>query len=164
MPNIARILKDEISRIARREASAAVGPVRKPTRTLRRTAADLKRKIAELEHEVRALQKRVAGLAPGRPAAAREGGSKARITAKGMRSLRRRLRLTGQDFARLLGVTGQVVYGWGKASGPLRVRERTRAAILTVRGIGAREARRRLDEMQKGKARRKPPSRRPKRD
>ncbi len=156
MPNIARILKDEISRIARREANAAVGPVRKPARALRRTASDLRRTIARLEREVRVLQKKVAALAPGRPSVPVTEGPRARITAKGVRSLRRRLGLSGQDFARLLGVTGQVVYGWEKASGALRVRQRTRAAILAAREIGAREARRRLDALRETRPRRTP--------
>ncbi|HVN33063.1 MAG TPA: hypothetical protein VMT45_13865 [Thermoanaerobaculaceae bacterium] len=163
MPNFARILKDEISRIARREAGAAVDPVRKPTRALRRTAADLRRKLGELEREVRALRKAVAALSAAAPSAAPTGAQKIRITAKGVRSLRRRLRLNGQEFARLLGVTGQVVYGWEKASGPLRVRERTRAAILAARELGARGARRRLEETRKAASARKPRRKRAKR-
>ncbi len=146
MPNIARILKDEISRVARREAAKAVGAVRKPTVGLRRSAADLKRRIAALEKEVRALRNAVRRLGSEPTGAAREKTDTARITAKGMRSLQRRLRLTGQEFARLLGVTPQVIYSWGKASGPLRVRQKTRAAILAAREIGAREAQRRLDQ------------------
>lgn len=49
MPNIAKILKDEISRIARKEAKQAVAPFRKPTAGARRTFADLKRRMAALE-------------------------------------------------------------------------------------------------------------------
>jgi DNA-binding transcriptional regulator YiaG len=157
MPNIARILKDEISRVARREAAKAVGAVRKPTVGLRRSAADLKRRIAALEKEVRALRNAVRRLGSEPTGAARERTDTARITAKGMRSLQRRLRLTGQEFARLLGVTPQVIYSWGKASGPLRVRQRTRAAILAAREIGAREAQRRLGPA----GRSKKPGRRP---
>ncbi len=153
MPNIARILKDEISRIARREAGAAVAPVKKPAAKLRRTVAELRHKVAALERQVGALQKKAAALAPAREAVA--GVAKARITAKGVRALRRKLGLNGQEFAKLLGVTGQVVYGWEKASGPLRVRARTRAAILAARAIGAREARRRLEEPVKTRPRRK---------
>ncbi len=159
MPNIARMLKDEISRIARREASAAVTPLRKPTRTLRRTVAELRRKVAALEGEVRALRRKAAAPAA-RSGEAPEGAGKARITAKGVRALRRKLRLNGQEFARLLGVTGQVVYGWEKASGPLRVRAKTLAALLAARGIGAREARRRLAAPGKAAGRRKAARRR----
>jgi DNA-binding XRE family transcriptional regulator len=147
MPNIAKVLKDEISRIARRETNTAVTPARKAARGLRRTAAELRRKVALLEKEVRSLQKKVGGLAGQRPPGLPSRADAARITAKGMRSLRRRLRLTGQEFARLLGLTAQVVYGWEKANGPLRVRQKTRAAILAVRDLGARQARRLVDEM-----------------
>ena len=163
MPNIAKILKDEISRIARREAGNAVAPVRKPARGLRRAVADLKKRVSRLEREVRSLQRAVADLGKAHRPAVPEEAVKARITAKGMRSLRRRLRLTGQDFARLLGVTGQVVYAWEKASGPLRVREKTRASILAVRDIGAREARRRLEEVRTARGHRKTARKRRKR-
>ena len=146
MPNIAKVLKDEMARIARREANTIVAPARKPAAGLKRTAADLKRKVAALEKEVRSLQRAMAGLRPA-AGAAETTADKARLTAKGMRSLRRRLRLSGQEFARLVGVTGQAVYAWEKGSGPLKVRARTRAAIVAIRGIGAREAKRRLVTM-----------------
>ena len=144
MPDIAKILKSEISRIARRETKRITVPFSKPAQRLRRTAAELRRKIAALEKEMGSLRKTVDTLRKTQPQAAAETADKARITAKGMRSLRRRLRLTGQEFAKLLGVTGQVIYRWEKASGPLRVRRKTRAAILAIRGIGTREARRRV--------------------
>src|SRR5664280_904894 len=60
MPNIAKVLKDEMARIARREANTVVAPARKPAAGLKRTAADLKRKVATLEKEVRSLQRTVA--------------------------------------------------------------------------------------------------------
>lgn len=157
MPNIAKVLKDEISRVARREAAKAVGAIKKPAAGLRRSAADLKRRVAVLEKEVRALRSVVRKLGSEHPAAEREKTDTARITAKGMRSLQRRLRLTGQEFARLLGVTSQVIYSWGKATGPLRVRQKTRAAILAAREIGAREAKQRLGSA----GRSKKPGRRP---
>lgn len=146
MPNIAKVLKDEMARIARREANNAVAPARKPAAGFKRTAAELKRKVAALEKEVKALRKAVAGNRPAAPAA-EAVAEKARLTAKGMRSLRRKLRLSGQEFAQLVGVTGQAVYAWEKGTGPLKVRSKTRAAILAIRGIGAREAKRRLAAM-----------------
>jgi hypothetical protein len=163
MPNIAKVLKDETARIARREANSAVGPAAKAARGLKHTAAQLKRRVASLEKEVRSLQRTLGGLAKAHPPAAGAPAEKARITAKGMRSLRRRLRLTGQDFAKLLGITPQVVYNWEKTNGPLRVRQRTRDAILAVREIGAREARRRLDQMKAAKTRRRTVGKRRKR-
>jgi len=163
MPNIAKVLKDEISRIARRETNKALTPIRKPALGLRRTTTDLKRRVAQLEKELRSLRKTLDDLATAHSAAVPETTDTARITATGMRSLRRRLRLTGQEFARLLGITPQVVYSWDKASGPLRMRGTTRAAILAVRGIGAREARRRLEEIKGTKKPRRTASRRKRR-
>jgi DNA-binding transcriptional regulator YiaG len=158
MPDIVKVLKNEISRLARKETKRALAVAAGSSLRLRRTAAEMRRKIATLEKEVRSLQRTVDALGKTQPPAPSATADKARITAKGMRSLRRRLGLTGQEFARLLGVTGQVIYGWEKADGALRVRRKTREAILAVRGIGAREARRRLAEMAKprrrGKARR----------
>ena len=147
MANIARVLKDEVSRIARRETNKTLASVGKPAVGLRRTTADLKRRVAQLEKELRSLRKTIDGVAKVQPAPAPESADKARITAKGVRSLRRKLRLNGQEFASLLGVTPQVVYVWEKASGPLRVRRTTRAAILAIRDIGVREARKRLEGM-----------------
>ncbi|MBZ5588475.1 MAG: hypothetical protein LAO05_07925 [Acidobacteriia bacterium] len=147
MPNIAKVLKDEVARITRGETRKALASVRRPAAGLRRTTADLKRRVAQLEKELRSLRKTIEGLAKAHPPSAAEGTDKARITAKGMRSLRRKLRLSGQEFAKLLGVSPQVVYWWEKSSGRLRVRRTTRAAILATRGIGSREARRRLAEI-----------------
>ena len=147
MPDIAKVLKAEVSRVARRETKKALASASKPAAGLRRTTAGLKRRVALLEKELRAFRKTIGGLTKGQPLAVPELTDRARITAKGMRSLRRRVRLSGQQFAKLLGVTPQVVYFWEKSSGPLRVRRTTRAAILAIRGIGVREARRRLDEM-----------------
>ena len=40
MPNVMKVLKDEISRISRKEAKAAVSPVRKPSVRLRKHVAN----------------------------------------------------------------------------------------------------------------------------
>ena len=147
MVNIGKVLKDEVSRIARRETNKTLASVSRPAAGLRRTATDLKRRVAQLEKELRSLRKAIDGVAKAEPPSAPEAADKARITAKGVRSLRRKLRLNGQEFASLLGVTPQVVYVWEKASGPLRVRRTTRTAILAIRDIGVREARKRIEGM-----------------
>jgi len=147
MPNIAKALKDEVARIARRETNKALTPVSKLALGLRRTTTDLKRRVAKLEKELSSLRRSIDALRSAHLSAAPKTAGKARITAKGMRSLRRRLRLSGQEFARLLGIAAPVVYGWEKASGPLRMKGTTRTAVLAVRGIGVRAARRKLDEI-----------------
>ena len=112
--------------------------------------ADLKRRMAVLEKECRRLGGLLAKVP--QPQAEPVAGQKARITGKGMRSLRRKLGLTREQFAKLVGITASGVYLWEKKNGPLRLREATRAAILAVRLLGTREAKQRLAGMAKVKA------------
>lgn len=149
MSTFAASFKSEVIRLARKEAKVALTPIRKPSGANRKAIADLKRRVATLEKECRRLGSLLAKVP--QPQAAPAEGQQARITAKGMRSLQKHLRLSGSDFAKLLGVTSQIVYKWSKAEGPLRVRANTRAAILSVRGLGAREAKERLVGMTEGK-------------
>ena len=147
MPNIVSVLKQEIARISKSQAKTLVAPVRKTAVSSRWAVADLKRRVASLEKANKLLQAIVDRVAASMPAPSPEAGDKARITAKGMKSLRRRLGLSADELGKLLGITGQAVYALEKSSGALRVRKATRAAILAIRGIGAREARQRLAEM-----------------
>jgi len=75
-----------------------------------------------------------------------EEGRKARLTSRGIRSLRKKLRLSQLDFGKLLGTTAGAVYLWEKKEGALSLRDKTRAAILSIRVLGAKEAREKLDE------------------
>ena len=104
MPNVASVLKAEISRIARKEVRAAITPVRKATVGLKRDAAAFKRRIAMLEREFKRLDALAARTAQATPAPAAEEPDKARITARGIRSLRRRLKLSGDEMGGLLCV------------------------------------------------------------
>ena len=70
-----------------------------------------------------------------------------RVTAKGMRSLRHKLGLTQEEFAKLMGVTAQTIWMWEQKEGALRVRDTTKKAIFAIRDLGAREAKRRLQDM-----------------
>ena len=146
MSTFAKSFKEEVTRLARKEAKAAVAPVRKPSGATRSALADLKRRVTALEKETRRLALLLGKLS--HPSAFRLQPSafagKARITGKGMRSLRRKLRLSAEQLGRLLNVSGPAVYAWEKRNGPLRVRPSTRAAILAIRTLGAREAKAKL--------------------
>jgi len=63
-----------------------------------------------------------------------------------IRALRKKLRLSQADFGKLLGATPHAVYVWEKKIGALNLRDKTKAAILPVRGLGAREAKEKLEE------------------
>jgi DNA-binding transcriptional regulator YiaG len=147
MPNVAKVLKEEIARISRKVAKAAVTSIRKPTVRLRKDVADLKRRLAVLEKANKELQASLAKVEAAQPATPPEQTSRAWISGKGIKTLRKRLGLSQADFARLLGVSMQIVQVWEKKPGMLTLRKDTKAAVFAVRGIGAREAKKRLEEM-----------------
>ena len=149
MPNIAKVLKDEISRISRKEVKAAVSPLRRPSVRSRRDLANLKRRVALLEKESKRLQSMLAGVTKAQHVPVPETVERVRMTAKGVTSLRRKLRLSQVQFAALLGVSPQIVQVWEKKQGTLKLRDTTKAAILSARAMGAREAQERLAEIPK---------------
>ncbi|MDD5675494.1 MAG: hypothetical protein PHC61_15095 [Chitinivibrionales bacterium] len=147
MSNIAAALKAEIVRISRKE----IKPVAKPLRTtgayLRKTVAQLKKRIEVLESENKRLisfyknaQEKQSALSP-------EIAQKARVSSKNVASLRRKLGLTLDGFSKLLGVSRQAIYTMEKKHGRLKLRSGTLANLLALRGVGRREAKRRLEEI-----------------
>lgn len=150
MPNIAKVLKDEIARIARKESKAGTGPIRSSAAKLKRDVAGLKRHLGLVEKANRELRAQLEKLAAAQPAApAPEPAGRAWISGKGIRSLRKRLNLSQAKFAKLAGVTTQAVYGWERKAGMLKLRNATKAALLAVRQMGAKEAKAKLAESAK---------------
>jgi DNA-binding transcriptional regulator YiaG len=145
MPNIAVILKSEISRIARKEVKAQTQDFKKASAQYRTQIAALRRRIDDLERQLRRTRKSVAA-AP-QPETEGDAGSNLRFSAKRFAAQRQKLGLSAADFAALLGVTGQSVYKWelGKA----RPRAAQLQAIAALRGIGKREAAARLEALAK---------------
>ena len=144
MSNIAKALKAEISRISRKEAKSATGPVAKSNLVLKKTVVDLKKRLAALEkHNKRLLAGVKREKQEVRPETSEET-KKARITSTTIRSLRSKLGLTQAEFGKLAGVTTGAVYLWENKEGPLNLREKTKAALLAIKGMGAREAKEKL--------------------
>jgi DNA-binding transcriptional regulator YiaG len=150
MSNVEKVLKTEIARISKREAKSATQGIGKSTVWLRRTVADLKKRLALLEKEnkrLAAAMKRYQMAQPQVPDA--EEGKKARFTSRGIHALRTKLRLSQADFGKLLGTTPHAVYLWEKKEGALHLRNKTKAAILSVEALNVREAREKLAELGK---------------
>jgi DNA-binding transcriptional regulator YiaG len=146
MSNIAKVLKAEIMRISRKEAKGATQGIGKSNTWLRKIVADLKKRIVLLEKENKRLiatMRKFQIVSPQKPD---EETNKARLTSKGIRSLRKKLRLSQLDFGRLLGTTAHSVYLWEKKEGALKLRDKTRRALLSIRRLRAEEARTKLDE------------------
>jgi DNA-binding transcriptional regulator YiaG len=65
-----------------------------------------------------------------------------------VRKLRAKLGLTRADFAKLAGVSGLTVYKWEKSAGRIRPRGRALAGLAKVMGMGKREAKRALSNVE----------------
>ena len=144
MSNIAKVLKSEIMRISRKEAKGATQGIGKSNTWLRKIVADLKKRVVLLEKENKRLAATMRKYQVESPQKPDEETGKARLTSKGIRSLRRKLRLSQLDFGKLLGTTAHSVYLWEKKEGALKLRDKTRQALLSIRGLRAGEARTKL--------------------
>jgi hypothetical protein len=67
MPNIAKVLREEIARISRHEAKVAVAPIKKPVGKFRSDIASLKSQVAVLEKEVKRLNVLIINLVSTQP-------------------------------------------------------------------------------------------------
>ena len=150
MSNVVKILKAEIARISKKEAKSATQAIGKSNTWLRKTVADLKKRLVLLEKENKRLVAAVKKYQVEQPQKPdQEEGKKARFTSRGILALRKKLRLSQADFGKLLGTTPHAVYLWEKKIGALNLRDKTKAAILSIRGLGAREAKEKLAELGK---------------
>jgi len=141
MSNFSALFKSEITRLARREVKAAVEPLRKINAVQRRHIAELRRDVAALQKRVDALSK--ASPAPRATVATSDGvTTSTRFSAKGLKSLRARLGLSASDFGRLANASGQSVYNW--ETGKTVPGATQRATLASLRGLGKREAAKRL--------------------
>jgi DNA-binding transcriptional regulator YiaG len=143
------MLKAEITRISRKETKASVKPLRSASFLLKRNVAALKKRIAVLESGNKRLVALQNDLQEKKTEAQIAGtqDNKVRISSKSVRALRLKLGLSQDSFATLLGVSGQAVYVMERKGGRLRLRTSTMGKLLSLRGIGKREAARRLEEI-----------------
>ena len=141
MPDVAAVLKDEITRLARKEVKQQIGPIKRTVTEQRRTIAGLNRQVAALARNQASLQlqeKRRLDEAP--DASVSES---VRFSPKWVKADRKRLGLSARDYGRLVGVSTQTIYGW--ESGKSRPRATALAGWAKMRGIGKREASGRLE-------------------
>jgi DNA-binding transcriptional regulator YiaG len=141
MPNIASLLKSEISRVARKEVRTEIAALKKASTIYRAEIAALKRRAQGLEQELRRLGK---AKGPQDTAGSTDApsASKQRFSAKGLASQRKRLGLSANDCGRLIGASSQSVYNW--EAGSAQPRAKHMEAIAALRTMGKKEAKGRL--------------------
>lgn len=135
MPNIAKILKEEISRLARREIRANLERTRRSVVQHQREIASLKGQLKDMARRVSKLERELAKAAPTSPSetVAKQG----RFVPKGLVSTRRRLGLSAADLARMMGVTAQTIYNW--ESGATKPGPQQQAKLASLRSVGKRQ-------------------------
>jgi DNA-binding XRE family transcriptional regulator len=138
MPNIARVLKDEILRLARKEVRVALKATKAECVALKKQVRLLKDKLAAMEKAGRQRAAKVLATAAGDAADAGDQPGM-RFTSKAVRSLRMRLGLSQKDMGQLASVSAQAVYLWESKGSKLRLRHDTREALLKLKSMGRRE-------------------------
>jgi DNA-binding transcriptional regulator YiaG len=141
MADLANALKEEIRRLARKEIKAETGATKQAVAQHRREIAKLKRQVAEQEKKIAFLEGRERKRL--QEPEAEEVAEGARFSARSVKAQRERLGLSAADYAKLVGVSSLTIYNW--ENGKNRPRQEQLAALVAVRGIGKREALRRLE-------------------
>jgi DNA-binding transcriptional regulator YiaG len=148
MPNFASIMKDEFRRLARREANALIKGLRRMVAQHRRDLAALKRLAPRLEKSVAFLESQESDRVA-EPQVSEKLAEKARFSARWLKSHRAKIKLSADQYARLVGVTGLTIYNWESGKG--KPSKAKLAALVAVRGIGRRDALKRLELIGPGK-------------
>jgi DNA-binding transcriptional regulator YiaG len=133
-------LQSEVTRLARKEISKELAPIKRVNATQRGLIANLRRDVTELQKEINRLKKVVPD-----EAVETDVQNDARLgfwmTGKGVLSLRKRLGITQAELGTLVDVTPQTVVRWEKTDGKIPFRgEAIQVQMQAVRAMGKREA------------------------
>ena len=140
MPDVKAVLTEEIRRLAKKEIKAAIEPLQKTLADQKKLISELKKRIAVLENK-----KAVASVVAVEKQDDAQEEPKLRLNAAVIVRVRSKLKLTQAEFARLLGVAAHTVSIW--ELGKVSPRRDAKAAICALRGLGKRELKKRLAEL-----------------
>jgi DNA-binding transcriptional regulator YiaG len=143
MPNVAGVLREEICRLAKKEIKVQVAKTQKAAAQYRRDIAKLKRLFSQQEKEIRLLKNRT--QQQGQPQTDQNEMESVRFSARSVKAQRQRLGLSAADYGKLVGVSGLTIYNWEHDKA--RPRKAQLVALVAARGIGKREALRKLAEV-----------------
>ena len=161
MASIAKLLKDEIQRISQSEVKSQIKELKKSLIESQREIASLKRQFASGSTSAPASKTvKVSKKKKGKPgpkpkkkkkvvkkAITDSSGQRVRFSAAGMKKHRAKLGVSAADYATLVGVSPLTVYNW--EHGKSRPRAAQLIALAEVRGLGKREAAKRLGKKDK---------------
>ena len=142
MPNIKSALKEEICRLARKEARVQMAPMRKAAITHRKEIAAIKKILARQEKTLARLAKEEPRHQPQPLETNGQIPESFRYSARSVRARRKKLGLSAQEYAKLIGVSMQTVYAWEQKRARPRRSQMTR--IVWSRNLSRLEAHRAL--------------------
>lgn len=152
MTNFATSLKQEISRVARKEMREEIGALRKTAAAQKAQISELKKQLAAIHPQLRAMAKTIAKAVPAsekKPASEGDSaaqkskpGRKVLFTPERLQEARKRMGFTQAQMATLLGVSSLTIYKWESAQAAPRA-SRT-PAVLEALALGKRAALARL--------------------
>jgi len=136
----ATTLKDEITRLGRKEAKRLALPLKQRITALERLLRQQRLAMTQLSKQTAAASKAGPAISP--PASTADE-DRSRLGPRSIKSQRKRLGLSQMEFGKLAGVTHVCVYLW--ESGKTKPRGGNREALLKLRALGVKDARRQLD-------------------
>jgi DNA-binding transcriptional regulator YiaG len=134
-------IKEEIIRLAKREMRMKFVPLRRDVRSLKITASQLRKSVLGLQRFV-SQQERQMGPKPVSEVTP-EDMKKARISPRLIKSLRKHLRVSQRELAKLAGVTVGAVFQWEK--GKFEPKDDKKKILVGLRKLGRQEARKLLE-------------------
>ena len=146
MPDVAKILRNEITKLAKKEVKQALEPLKEQVRELGKTVRAQRKQISELGKQ---LPRKVDTVtAPKAEVEAPRKEPKIRISKGSVKRHRSRLGLSQKEMGLLVGVSALSVSNW--ETGKMSPRGRNRQAFAELRNIDAPEARLRLEKLAAG--------------
>jgi DNA-binding transcriptional regulator YiaG len=153
LARIEAVIKDAIARGARKQVRSATQPLRRDVRRLRQAVRELRSQLAALG-DVAARWRESADGRGWQPTVSEDEARAARLSPRLIRKVRDRLGLSQAAIARLVGVSPAAVVQWEQ--GRATPGGRNRAALVSLRRVGRRQARRILASLQEVRPARAP--------
>ncbi len=145
MGNLIHELRNEITRLAKKEIKGQITPLKAASAKYRHDIAELKRVTRDLEKRLAHLERQERKRAKKPPLPELAEGK--RFFPRGLKSHRAKLGLSAADYGLLAGVSGKMIYKYER--GETKPRRAQVAKLVAVRDLGKREARRRLTLLKK---------------
>jgi DNA-binding transcriptional regulator YiaG len=152
------VIKETITRGARRQVRLMVLPLRREVVRLRRKLAEVHSGLLSIRRRAVSWERLLDATPPG-SRVSEEDVKAARLSPRLIQRLRKRLGLSQTALARLLSVSGPAVAQW--EAGRSKPRGQHRAALVSLRKVGKREAKELLARQTKEPRRKEPRRSRP---